>query len=458
MIELKINQSIRAIFAGLDDIEILDELEKDIQKHGILVKGVVANSPEEYKGTIVCGDKRHSLATKLQIEFPYILVDFKNFEEMMEYAKNDNLLRRQLTKAQRIKVESNYIEWLRKTRQENIKANLPTVSNDTTDEGRTRDLLAKKVGVSPATAERALYVMDNATDEVKKDMFNGESSISGAYKKTKDMMEKEQKDKKDNLIKTFSFESGVEWCDYGINIYEGCFHNCSYCYAKLMNNRFKRVEVWTEPKKRNLDLDALAIALNELSPGVFFFCSTCDAYQPINKELKWAREVLQVMLESKHHILILTKSSDVEDDFDLISQHENVEVGFTITSLDDIAYKKYEPNSSSPSEKVRVLKKAKEIGIKTVVSIEPWIIGHTDPLEIIKRLHPYVDRWIIGVANYMGFELESYRKYVPALITYLIENNINYRFKAELDRVVKSYPILSRESYEKSLSQQVGDQ
>ena len=456
MIELKINQSIRAIFAGLDDKEILDELERDIQKHGILVKGVVANSPEEYKGTIVCGDKRHSLATKLQVEFPYILVDFKNIEEMMEYAKNDNLLRRQLTKAQRIMVESNYIEWLRKTRKEHQKSGISSSFDD--EMGLTNELLAKKVGVSPATAGRALYVMDNASEEIKKDMYSGETSISGAFKKIMDIKKKDDKDKKDILIKKFSFDSGVEWCDYGINIYEGCFHNCSYCYAKSMNDRFKRVEVWTEPKKRNLDLCALESALKELSPGVFFFCSACDAYQPINKELKWAREVLKVMLKSQHHILILTKSSDVEDDFDLISQYKNVEVGFTITSLNDITYKKYEPNSSLPSEKIRVLKKAKEMGIKTVVSIEPWIIGHTDPLEIIKQVHPFVDRWIIGVANYMGFELESYRKYVPALITYLIENNINYRFKAELDRVVKSYPILSRESYEKSLSQQVGDQ
>jgi ParB-like chromosome segregation protein Spo0J len=121
MIELKVNQTIRGLFAGLDEREIYDELEKDIQKRGILVKGVVANSPEEYKGTIVCGDKRHSIASKLQVEFPYILVDFKSFEEMMEYAKNDNILRRQLTPAQRIKVESNFIEWLQRTRQENQK-------------------------------------------------------------------------------------------------------------------------------------------------------------------------------------------------------------------------------------------------------------------------------------------------------------------------------------------------
>jgi len=455
MIELKVNQTIRSLFAGLDEREIYDELEKDIQKRGILVKGVVANSPEEYKGTIVCGDKRHTLATKLGKEFPYILEEFKDFEEIMEYAKNDNLLRRQLTPAQKLKVESNYIEWLRKTRQEHV--DIRGVSSDTPI-GNTRELLAEKVGMSPATAQRALYVIENATDEVKKDMYSGETSISGAYKKVKKTKEKGEKDKKDNLIKKFNFDSGVEWCDYGINIYEGCFHNCTYCYAKLMNDRFKWVEVWNEPKKRNLDLVAWEKALEGIPPGVFFFCSTCDAYQPLNKTLKWAREVLQVMLKSKHHILILTKSSDVEDDFDLISQYKNVEVGFTITSLDDITYKKYEPNSSLPSEKVRVLKKAKEMGIKTLVSIEPWIIGHTDPLEIIKQLHPFVDRWIVGVANYMGFQLESYRVYVPTLITYLIENNINYRFKAELDRVVKSYPILSRESYEKSLSQQVGDQ
>lgn len=267
------------------------------------------------------------------------------------------------------------------------------------------------------------------------------------------------KEVKEEKIKLKDFKSGVEWCDYGINIYSGCYHDCTYCYAKAMNKRFGWIENWTEPKKRDIDLEDLAERLEKLPAGSFFFCSSCDAYQPINDELNWAREVLQVMLPSKHHIIILTKNASVERDFDLVSQYDNVEVAFTITSLDDEKYKKYEPNSSPPSEKIRVLKKAHEMGIKTMISIEPWILGdHTNPLEIIKVLKDSVDRWIIGVANYMGFDLEEYRPFIPELISYLIENNINYRLKAELDRVIKSYPILTRKKYEESIMQQVGDQ
>ena len=316
----------------------------------------------------------------------------------------------------------------------------------------------QKKAIAEAKAKKPKKTRTKPSKPKNKDEIKKEKKSTKPFKFKKVTIKRKENEQQEKLITTFSFESDVEWCDYGINIYDGCYHDCSYCYGKLMNQRFKRVEVWSEPKKRNIDLNALTEALDKLDAGTFFFCSICDAYQPLNKELKWAREVLQVMLKSKHHIIILTKSADVEDDFDLISQYDNVEVAFTITSLDDVAYKKYEPNSSLPSEKVRVLRKAMEMGIKTAVSIEPWIIGHTQPLEIVKQLKDCVDRWIIGVANYMEFELEDYRKYVPALITYLIENNINYRFKAELDRVIKSYPILSRQEYENSIMQQVGDQ
>jgi len=465
-ITLRTDPDIISIFEGLYDEKTYEDLKKSIAEHGIRVKGVVANSPEELRGVIVCGNKRYSLSQELGIEFPYILEDFENREQMMEYATNDNILRRQLTVAQKIFVRKNYTEWLRKTRQENVKTTQPEkgeqgakpLSNDNgLEKGRTNELLAEDVGSSPATVQRALFVMDNAPKAIKQQMLQGELTISGAAKKTRKIIKKKKKTEQEKLVKVSSFNSGVEWADYGINIYHGCYHNCSYCYGKLMNKTFKWTEKWTEPIKRNIDLKDLAKKLEKLDKGSFFYCSITDAYQPLDNELNWSRKVLEVLLNSKHHIIVLTKSAYVEKDLDFIKEHDNVEVGFTIINIDDEKNKKYEPNSSIPSERIRVLKRAHEIGIKTLVSIEPWIIGHTNPIEIISELKDHVDRWIIGVYNYTDTKLEDYRPYVSELLGYLIENNLNFRLKEELVRVMKSYKILSKNEYEESVKQQVGD-
>ena len=165
-------------------------------------------------------------------------------------------------------------------------------------------------------------------------------------------------------------KSGVEWTDYALNIYLGCAHNCDYCYAKLMNGKTGWVEDWTQPRKRDIDLEELFKELDSLEPGNLFFCSITDAYQPLNRELDWAGQVLSVLLSKKHiTTLILTKSSDVERDLDdICNAHntlQNVKLGFTITCLDDATSKNYEPGASPPSERIRVLRKAHELGIPT---------------------------------------------------------------------------------------------
>lgn len=259
-------------------------------------------------------------------------------------------------------------------------------------------------------------------------------------------------------------KSGVEWCDYGINIYYGCEHNCKYCYARAMYRRFRRepIEAWNKPRKKDIDLNLLKAELRKLEAGKIFFCSITDAYQPINKKEKWARDVLKVLLETKGKfgnlftVIILTKNASIEEDFDLISRYKNAQVGFTITTLNDEKAKRFEPNSSPPSERIRVLKKAHKLGLITRVSLEPWIPNFTDPFKIVKELHDFVDYWWIGIYNYSGVKLESYQPHVGKLQRLFMELGSNYWFKAELDRIFKSNPILSREEYQKAETQMVG--
>jgi DNA repair photolyase len=228
-------------------------------------------------------------------------------------------------------------------------------------------------------------------------------------------------------------KSGVEWCDYEISIYRGCYHNCSYCYAKRMNDRYHWIPDWTNPIPKEIRWKDLANSVNSKPKGRIFFCSVCDAYQPIEKEKQIARKMLQEILIPSHHLtLILTKSNLVIRDYDIIKGHNNVHVGFTLTSLEK---NKFEPNSSSPEQRIEALKLAKESNITTFVSIEPWIPQITNPIEIISKTNAYVDYYIIGSLQYSGKEQdkrEIYKNFAPRLFNILQETKKGYYLKEEL--------------------------
>jgi len=225
--------------------------------------------------------------------------------------------------------------------------------------------------------------------------------------------------------------SGVEWTDYNCNIYRGCAHNCKYCYARLMTKRFEsEPSDWQDVKIVENAVELARRDVRSLRPGRIMFCSMTDPYQPIEAETGLARRVLEVLLDSPFHVLILTKSPLVTRDYDLIHDHRNVEIGFTITSLGDITF--WEPYAPGNTKRIEALRKAHSIGVKTFVSIEPWIPDITDPQLIIEKLREPVDRFIIGSMQYCDVPRSFYAKRLPALISWLDDNKINFYLKKEL--------------------------
>jgi len=231
--------------------------------------------------------------------------------------------------------------------------------------------------------------------------------------------------------KTLIRRSGVEWTDYNANIYHGCAHDCKYCYARLMTKRFEPNPLdWRDVKIVENAVELARRDVRTLHPGRIMFCSMTDPYQPIEAETRLARRVLEVLLDSSFHVLILTKNPLVTRDYDLIRGHGNVEVGFTITSLEDIPF--WEPYAPSNKKRIEALKKAHSLGIKTFVSIEPWIPRITDPWLIIEELRDFVDRLIIGSMQYCDVPRRFYADRLLPLIAWLDENKINYYLKKEL--------------------------
>jgi DNA repair photolyase len=101
-----------------------------------------------------------------------------------------------------------------------------------------------------------------------------------------------------------------------------------------------------------------------------------DAYQPLEKRLAITRQVLEVLVETNHPAYLITKSSLIERDIDLLTQLAErglVSVCITITTLDRTLARKLEPRATTPSRRLQTLKTLSDAGIPTRVSVSPVI-------------------------------------------------------------------------------------
>lgn len=168
--------------------------------------------------------------------------------------------------------------------------------------------------------------------------------------------------------------SGIEGVDYAINPYIGCAHGCVYCYAKFMTRWYHKGEKWgsfVDVKKGIIEI--LSQEVEKKQRGIVLLSSVTDPYQPIEKKTKLTRELLNILSEHDFPVEILTKSSLVTRDIDIITKIDLCEVGLTITMWDEYARRVFEPYTSSISERLNALKSLKENGIDTYVFLGPLL-------------------------------------------------------------------------------------
>jgi DNA repair photolyase len=124
---------------------------------------------------------------------------------------------------------------------------------------------------------------------------------------------------------------------------------------------------------------ALAKQLQKIKPPKEVFMSSVgDAWQPLEAKYKLSRACLKLLLEAGFEVDILTKSSLIERDFDLLEAYKTPSLGMTITTLNRDLQKVLEPYASEPTDRLNTLKKAREKGIKTWVFLGPLIPEFTD--------------------------------------------------------------------------------
>lgn len=179
---------------------------------------------------------------------------------------------------------------------------------------------------------------------------------------------------------------------YTLNPYTGCAHRCLYCYiSSFIPQAFK-------VREKPPFLSALVKDLKECNRNLYLSLSnSSDPYPPMEREREITRKVLELCHSEGVPVLILTKSSLVLRDVDLLSKMQAV-VSMTITTLDRAKARLLEPGAPSPQERLHACALLAQRGIPVVLRIDPIIPGINDSpeewLQILQEAAPFAKQII----------------------------------------------------------------
>lgn len=174
--------------------------------------------------------------------------------------------------------------------------------------------------------------------------------------------------------------------DRSINPYRGCEHGCVYCFARP-THAYMGLSPGLDFESKLFVKEGVAELLERelsaptYSPRTIAIGTNTDPYQPIERERRIMREVLEVLARFNHPVGIVTKSALVARDIDLLAPMAArglVKVALSITTLDRRLAREMEPRAATPSKRLDAIRQLAEAGIPVTVMVAPIIPALTD--------------------------------------------------------------------------------
>ncbi|SIQ57073.1 MULTISPECIES: PA0069 family radical SAM protein [Acidiphilium] len=174
--------------------------------------------------------------------------------------------------------------------------------------------------------------------------------------------------------------------DRGLNPYRGCEHGCIYCYARPTHAYLGFSPGLDFETKLIFKPDAASLLERELSrksyiPSPIVLGSNTDPYQPVERQLKLTRAVLEVLDRFNHPVSVITKSAGVLRDVDILQRMASrnlARVHLSITTLDPRLARAMEPRAASPARRLDAVAGLAGAGIPVGVLAAPMIPGLND--------------------------------------------------------------------------------
>lgn len=222
----------------------------------------------------------------------------------------------------------------------------------------------------------------------------------------------------------------------GMNLYRGCTHGCIYCDSRSdvynMNHKFEDIEV----KANSLELLKKALK-SRRKKAMIGTGAMCDPYIPLEKDLMYLRQSLELIYKYGFGFTCITKSDLILRDLDLlkkINEMTKVVVQMTLTTADEDLCRILEPNVCTTKRRVEVLNILKEEGIPTVVWLCPILPFINDTEEnITSILDMCIDADVKGILCFgMGLTLrDGNRQY--------FYKKLDEHFPGLKDKYIKKY-------------------
>ncbi len=174
--------------------------------------------------------------------------------------------------------------------------------------------------------------------------------------------------------------------DQSINPYRGCEHGCIYCYARPSHAYWGYSAGLDFETKLTAKPNAAEALERELSkpgykPSTIMIGANTDGYQPIERERRITRSILEVMERFSHPVAIVTKSSLILRDADILSrlaQRGLAKVAVSVTTLDHRIARKMEPRASTPAKRIAAIRDLSAAGVPVAVMAAPLIPALND--------------------------------------------------------------------------------
>lgn len=191
---------------------------------------------------------------------------------------------------------------------------------------------------------------------------------------------------------------------YSLNVYQGCEHGCTYCYARTTH------EYWG--LSAGLDFEQKIFVRHNApqllretfekkswKPVPFMLSGNTDCYQPAERTFELTRKILEICLEYRHPVSIITKNSLILRDTDILQELSKlrlVHVNVSLTTLDNDLRQHLEPRTATPTQRLRVIKELSHAGIPVRVMVAP-IIPSLNSHEVPAIIEKAADAGALGV-------------------------------------------------------------
>ena len=172
----------------------------------------------------------------------------------------------------------------------------------------------------------------------------------------------------------------MEEYDFTLNPYSGCSFGCTYCYAAFFSPDIEKRDSWGKwVKVKENAIGKMQRLRRSLDGKLIYMSSVTDPYQPVERELRLTRGILEIMAERhKPKLVVQTRSPDVVRDCDLFKAIEanggRVQVNMTVTTDDEDIRRTFEPFCPSNMVRLQAVGDVQKEGIDTCITMTPLLM------------------------------------------------------------------------------------